>query len=174
MNVQVIADPKGRRLWASPAPPGAVHDVRAARDHGIVDALTQAGLACWADRGDQGARGRVRVPYPGRWETPSAGRQAVNRSHTKIRALVEQAVATLKAWRILRKARCLTTKMIRRVVSWCPLPWAKKGDRAGMSSVCVAADRSAACLMTLMVMSESISSCGVCSVTGWSATWSVS
>ncbi|GAA4782351.1 hypothetical protein GCM10023329_35290 [Streptomyces sanyensis] len=32
MNVQVLADPFGRLLWASPALPGAVHDVRAARD----------------------------------------------------------------------------------------------------------------------------------------------
>jgi hypothetical protein len=35
MNVQVITDPFGRLLWASPALPGAVHDVRAAREHGI-------------------------------------------------------------------------------------------------------------------------------------------
>lgn len=42
MNVQVLADPFGRLLWASPALPGAVHDIRAAREHGIVDALAQA------------------------------------------------------------------------------------------------------------------------------------
>ncbi len=39
MNVQVIADPFGRLLWASAALPGAVHDIRAARTHGIIDAL---------------------------------------------------------------------------------------------------------------------------------------
>lgn len=42
MNVQVITDPSDRLLRASPAPPGAVHDIRAAREHGIVDALTEA------------------------------------------------------------------------------------------------------------------------------------
>ncbi|MDX3764112.1 transposase family protein, partial [Streptomyces sp. AK02-04a] len=42
MNVQVLADPAGRLLWASPALPGAVHDIRAAREHGILDALTSA------------------------------------------------------------------------------------------------------------------------------------
>lgn len=63
MNVQVIADPKGRLLWISPALPGAVLDVRAARDHGIVDALAKAGIACWADQGYQGAHGSVRIPY---------------------------------------------------------------------------------------------------------------
>ena len=91
MNVQVIADPFGRLLWVSPALPGAVHDVRAARELGIVDTLTQAGVTCWADKDYQGAKGTIRVPYRGRWEKLSAGQQAVNRSHAKIRALVEQA-----------------------------------------------------------------------------------
>jgi hypothetical protein len=39
MNVQGIADPFGQPLWASPALPGAVHDIKAARTHGIIDAL---------------------------------------------------------------------------------------------------------------------------------------
>ncbi|MFJ1838949.1 IS5 family transposase [Streptomyces sp. NPDC088175] len=111
MNVQIIADPFGRLLWASPALPGAVHDVRAAREHGIVAALAEAGANCWADKGYQGAGGTVRVPYRGRWETLSTGQQAVNRSHARIRALVEQAIATLKSWRLLRKLRCSTTRI---------------------------------------------------------------
>lgn len=41
MNVQVIADPQGRLIWASPAWAGAVHDVRAAREHGIIKALAE-------------------------------------------------------------------------------------------------------------------------------------
>jgi len=97
MNVQVFADPFGRLLWVSPALPGAVHDVRAAHEHGIVDALADTGARCWADKGYRGAGGTVRVPYWGRWETLSAGQQAANRSHATIRALVEQAVATLKS-----------------------------------------------------------------------------
>ncbi len=111
MNVQVIADPIGRLLWASPVLPGAVHDIRAAREHGIIDALAEAGVPCWADKGYRGAGGTVRVPCWGRWETLSSGQQAVNRSHAKIRALVEQAVAALKAWRLLRKVRCSTTRI---------------------------------------------------------------
>jgi hypothetical protein len=35
----------------------------------------------------------------------------VNRSHAKIRAPVEQAMATLKTWRLLRKLRCSTTRI---------------------------------------------------------------
>lgn len=68
-------------------------------------------VPCRADKGYQGAGGTVRVPYRGRWETLSTGQQAVNRSHAKIRALVEQAVATLKSWRLLRKLRCSTTRI---------------------------------------------------------------
>ncbi|AJE43338.1 IS5/IS1182 family transposase [Streptomyces nodosus] len=111
MNVQVLADPFGRLLRASPALPGAVHDVRAAREHGIVDALAEADIKCWADKGYRGAGGTVRTPCWGRWETLSTGQQAVNRSHAKIRALVEQAMATLKSWRLLRKIRCSTTRI---------------------------------------------------------------
>ncbi|MFF1405002.1 IS5 family transposase [Streptomyces sp. NPDC058294] len=111
MNVQVLADPSGRLLWASPALPGAVHDVRAAREHGVIDALAEVGIRCWADKGYRGARGTVRVPYWGRWETLSTGQQEVNRSHAKIRALVEQAVAALKSWRLLRKLRCSTARI---------------------------------------------------------------
>jgi Helix-turn-helix of DDE superfamily endonuclease/DDE superfamily endonuclease len=45
MNVQVLADPLGRLIWASPALPGAMHDLTAARAHGIFDALTTAGVS---------------------------------------------------------------------------------------------------------------------------------
>ncbi|MFI1415665.1 IS5 family transposase [Streptomyces sp. NPDC020707] len=111
MNVQVIADPKGRLMWASPALAGAIHDVRAAREHGIIDALAEAGISCWADKGYQGAGGTVCLSYRGRWDSLSTGQQAVNRFHAKISALVEQAIATLKSWRLLRKLRCSTTRI---------------------------------------------------------------
>jgi len=111
MNVQVLADPAGRLLWASPALPGAVHDIRAAREHGILDALTSANLDCWADKDYRGAGLAARVPYRGRWDNLSEGQQAVNRSQAKIRALVEPAVAILKTWRLLRKLRCSTTRI---------------------------------------------------------------
>lgn len=95
-NVQIITDPAGRLVWVSPALPGAVHDIKAARTHGIIDALEEAGVECWADKGYRGAGGTVRLPNWGRWEMLSAGQQAVNRSHARIRALVEQPMATVK------------------------------------------------------------------------------
>ncbi len=111
MNVQVLTDPHGRLLWASPALPRAVHDIKAARTHGIINALSDADLACWADKGYQGAGGSVRVPFRGRHNNLSAGQQAVNVAHARIRALGEQAMATLKTWRLLRKLRCSTTRI---------------------------------------------------------------
>ncbi|WP_306192626.1 transposase family protein [Streptomyces sp. MK5] len=111
MNVQVLTDPFGRLLWVSPALPGAVHDIKAARAQGIIEALAEAGVRTWADNGCQGARGTIRVPYRGRWSTLPAGKRAVNSCHAKIRAIGEQANATLKGWRLLRKLRCSTTRI---------------------------------------------------------------
>ncbi|GAA4937049.1 hypothetical protein GCM10023237_69390 [Streptomyces coeruleoprunus] len=51
------------------------------------------------------------MPYRGRWSTLPAGKRAVNSSHANIRAIGEQANATLKAWRLLRKLRCKTTRI---------------------------------------------------------------
>ncbi len=77
MNVQVIADPSGRLLWTSPALPGAVHDVRAAREHGIIDTLATADVNCWADKGYQGAGGTV---FP----TAARGRRSLQGSRPSI------------------------------------------------------------------------------------------
>ena len=109
MNVQVLTDPFGRLLWASPALPGATHALTAAREHGIIDALAEAGLKCWADKGYQGAAGNVRVPFKGRrlkwWQ------RRHNTTHAKIRCVGEQAMATLESWRLLRKLRCSTNRI---------------------------------------------------------------
>jgi hypothetical protein len=111
MSVRILTDPAGRLLWASPALPGVIHDVRAAREHGIIDTLAEAGIKCSVDQGYRGAGGTVRVPVRGRWEKLFAGQQAVNRSHAKIRALVEPALAALKTWHLLRELRCSTTRI---------------------------------------------------------------
>jgi hypothetical protein len=49
VNVQVLADAAGRLVWASPALPGAVHDLTAARTHGLIEALTSGGVMTFAD-----------------------------------------------------------------------------------------------------------------------------
>jgi hypothetical protein len=79
MDVQVIADRSGRLLWPY-APCPVPSDIRAAHEIGIIDALAEAGISCWADKAYRGADGTVRVPCWGRWDTLSTGQQSANRS----------------------------------------------------------------------------------------------
>ena len=78
MNVQVLADPAGRLLWASPALPGAVHDIRAAREHGIIDALTERPASAAGrtrDTKGPGARSGCPAAAAGR-NSPQASRKS--------------------------------------------------------------------------------------------------
>jgi hypothetical protein len=108
MNVQVIADPAGRLVWASAALPGAVHDLTAAHAHAIIEALTSAKVMTFADKAYQGARGSIRTPFKRHRYRPklSPWQKKVNRAHARIRAIGERANATLKTWKILTKLRC--------------------------------------------------------------------
>ncbi len=65
MNVQVLTDPFGRLLWASPALRGSTHDLTAARAHGIVDALADAGLQVLGRQGVSRSRPTGPRPVPG-------------------------------------------------------------------------------------------------------------
>lgn len=89
MNVQVLTDPFGRLLWVSTALPGAVRDIKAARTHGIIDAITEARVTRWADKRYQGAGGTLRIPFraastatsppgngPSTWRTPASAPSA--------------------------------------------------------------------------------------------------
>ena len=113
VNVQVIADPAGRLIWVSPAVPGARHDIAAAREHGLLDALTAADLRVLADRGYQGAGSAVTVPQRPRRKDPDTGtyrplsqnQKDVNTAHARLRGPGERANAQLKSWKILRKIR---------------------------------------------------------------------
>ena len=101
VNVHVIADAAGRLVWASPALPGSIHDLTAARAHGIIDALTSADVMTFADKGYQEARGSVRTRFERRRFRPELSRRqrTVNRAHATIRASGERAIATLKIWK---------------------------------------------------------------------------
>ncbi|BCL12382.1 hypothetical protein GCM10017556_01210 [Micromonospora sagamiensis] len=121
VNVQIIADCKGRLVWASPALPGAVHDLTAARTHGLIDALASANVMTFADKAYQGAGGGIRTPFKHRRYRPGLSRRqkTVNRHHAKIRAVGERAVATLKGWKILAKLRCCprrATKIVQAIL----------------------------------------------------------
>jgi hypothetical protein len=101
VNVQVLADPAGRLVWASPALPGATHDLTAARTHGLIDVLTSATVLTFADKGYQGAGGTIWTPFKRRRTRLSRRQKTVNRHHAKICALGERAVAILETWKIL-------------------------------------------------------------------------
>ncbi len=114
MNVQVIADPVGRLIWASPALPGARHDMGAAREHGITDALTQAGVQVVADNGYRGAGPGFALPQQPRRADPDTGQRRrlsrnqreVNAAHAAQRGPGERPNAVFKSWKIFRKLRC--------------------------------------------------------------------
>lgn len=113
LNVQVIADPIGRLVWISPPLPGARHDMGAAREHGIIDALTAYEIPAAADTAYQGAGPTVAVPQrrrrldpdTGRYRKLSTNQKDVNAAHARRRGPGERINAELKNWRILRKIR---------------------------------------------------------------------
>lgn len=116
VNVQVLADPAGRLVWASPALPGAQHDMGAAREHGLIDGLNTVGIRAVADTAYQGGGPTIRVPQrrrrldadTGRYRRLSAAQKHVNAAHARQRGPGERANAQLKSWKILRKIRsCL-------------------------------------------------------------------
>ncbi|SNS85144.1 transposase family protein [Actinomadura mexicana] len=93
-----MGDPAGGR---------SVHDLTAARQHGIVDGLTFWATAGYADKGYQGAGGAIGTPYKRKKGRKLGKRKKLfNRYHAKVRAVGERGAATLKQWHILRKARC--------------------------------------------------------------------
>ena len=114
LNVQVLGDPAGRLVWISPTLPGARHDIAAAREHGILDALHAAEVRAVADTGYQGAGPNVTVPQRRRRLDPDTGRyrrlsrsqKEVNTAHARMRGPGERVNAQLKSWKILRKIRC--------------------------------------------------------------------
>lgn len=113
LNVQVIADPVGRLVWISPPLPGARHDMGAAHEHGIIDAIVEAEILAVADTAYQGAGSTVGVPQRRRRLDPDTGRyrrlsrsqKDVNAAHARRRGPGERVNAELKNWRVLRKIR---------------------------------------------------------------------
>ncbi|WP_324606287.1 transposase family protein [Streptomyces globisporus] len=75
---------------------------------GLTAALTAAGLKCWADKAYQGVGSTFRVPFRGRLKR---WKRRHNTSRAKIRCVSEQAMATLKGWRLLRKLRRSTNRI---------------------------------------------------------------
>jgi hypothetical protein len=113
VNVQVISDAIGRLIWISPPLPGARHDLGAAREHGLIQALETAQVPTLGDTGYQGAGPGVRVPQRRRRKDPATGKyrplsdaqKDVNKAHAVLRGPGERANAQLKSWKVLGKIR---------------------------------------------------------------------
>jgi transposase-like protein len=113
LNVQVLADPVGRLIWASPALPGARHDMGAAREHGLIGGLNNVGARVVADTAYQGAGPAITVPQrrrrldtdTGRYRRLSANQKQVNAAHARQRGPGERANAQIKSWAVLRRIR---------------------------------------------------------------------
>jgi hypothetical protein len=112
VNLQVITAPDGTLVWISPAWAGRVHDLTAARQHRIIATCIRLGIPILADKAYQGAGPQTAVPArrrPGRDLTLK--QRSVNRAHSRVRWPVERAIARIKTWRILRKARTSPNKI---------------------------------------------------------------
>lgn len=60
---------------ASPALPGARHDMGAAREHGLIDGLNSGGIRTIADTAYQGGGEAIRVPHRRRRTDPDSRRR---------------------------------------------------------------------------------------------------
>lgn len=104
VNLQGLTDPSGRLIWISTGLPGSVHDLTAARAHGVFTSINRAGLYLYADKGyASGEADLLLVPYKGR-QLPASYTDA-NKVHSAIRSRGERGFATLKTWKILTRVR---------------------------------------------------------------------
>ncbi len=84
--------------------PGSIHDLRAARNWGVIRALAASGLLVLADKGYHGADPAILTLY--KCKNKPASQKQANRSHAKLRGPGERADSQLKQWKILAKLRC--------------------------------------------------------------------
>jgi DDE superfamily endonuclease len=133
VNVQVIADPAGRLIWASAAvpgsahdltAPGSAHDLTAARTHGMTDALTSADVMTFPDKAYQGAHGSIRTPFKRHRYRPKLSRRqkAANRCPRPHPLAPQTRQRHLKTWKILTKLRCCPRRRHQRPQSCRPSP----------------------------------------------------
>lgn len=115
-NIQAVLAPDGFPLWVSPAEPGSVHDLTAARAHALP-ALYQAaaaGLPALADPGYDGAGIGIYMPV----KQPADGRdldinaRTCNAIQRSLRCLGERGFALLTGrWRTLRHITASPSKI---------------------------------------------------------------
>jgi len=106
-NIQAVMAPDGFPLWVSPAEPGSVHDITAARQHALpaLYPAAAAGLPTLADPGYDGAGIGIHIPV----RHPADGRDLDIDTRTRnallrsLRCLGERGFALLAGrWRTLQ------------------------------------------------------------------------
>jgi hypothetical protein len=106
-NIQAVTAPDGFPLWVSPAEPGSVHDLTAARTHALPALYHAAatGLPTLADPGYDGAGIGIHIPV----KQPADGRELDIDTRTRnalqrsLRCLGERGFALLnQRWRTLQ------------------------------------------------------------------------
>jgi hypothetical protein len=115
-NVQAVTRPDGFPLWLSPAEPGSVHDITAARIHALPALYRAAalGLPTLADPGYDGAGIGIKIPVKplpdGRdLDLGNRTRNALQRS---LRCLGERAFALVtQRWRTLQRITASPSKI---------------------------------------------------------------
>jgi transposase len=112
VNVQVVSDPAGEILWLSPALPGRIHDLTAARTDQILRICARQGVPILADMAYIGAGDWVTTAKrrPPNGELTPAERTR-NRALSAARAPVERGMARLKSWQIFRRSRISPNRM---------------------------------------------------------------
>jgi hypothetical protein len=115
-NIQAVSAPDGFPLWVSPAEPGSVHDIAAARRHALPALYRAAadGLPALADPGYEGAGIGIHIPV----RQPAAGRDLDISTRTRnalqrsLRCLGERGFALLnQRWRTLQHITASPSKI---------------------------------------------------------------
>jgi hypothetical protein len=106
-NIQAIFAPDGFPLWASPAEPGSVHDITAARAHALpaLYPAAAAGLPTLADPGYDGDGIGIHIPVrqPPGGQDLDINTRARNALQRSLRCLGERGFALLTGrWRALQ------------------------------------------------------------------------
>ena len=115
-NIQAVTTPGGFPLWVSPAEPGSVHDLTAARTHALPALYHAAatGLPTLADPGYDGAGIGILIPV----KQPTGGRELDINNRTRnalqrsLRCLGERGFALLnQRWRTLQHITASPSKI---------------------------------------------------------------
>ncbi|MCX5231296.1 hypothetical protein ABZY16_16085 [Streptomyces sp. NPDC006553] len=106
--MQVLTGRFGELLWVSRALLGSTHDLTAARQHGISEALTEAGIKRWPARGVKARADRPRAASGRRLKR---WKRRHNSTHCHTCRPGEQAMADLRGRRLLLELHGSTNRM---------------------------------------------------------------